>query len=170
MKFTKADIDNCKDEELKQALGRLYEYKDYCKLHPGNSETLLKTEQAIGSMPNQLKEWLTIFNGGLLFDIDMFSVKDEYSELSYPLTFEDINSQEFKTENDIDPSVVCFAMTNYGDYYCYLKDQSDECIYQWDAEECDVVIKWSSFSELLNEIIDFSITLIEEELLSPIKK
>ena len=168
MNLSKTDIANCKNEELKQVLNRFYEYKNYCDLLPGNNDTLLKTEQIIGAMPVQLKEWLSLFDGGLLFTTSMFSSREiEYGKFNALITFEEANSIDYKNSNGIHDSLVCFAATNYGNYFCYVPEENSECVYEWDPEEDALTLKWNTFAEWLNEQIDFAVTLIEEKLLDP---
>ena len=162
-------IDKCTNSELIPVLRRLLEYKKYFSLLKSETDTYKKIYDCIGDMPNQLKGWFNLFNGGLLFDISMFSTRDkEKGKFNRILTFAEVNSPEFKKENGIPEEIACFAMTNYGDYYCYSKERNDECIYQWDAEECSIVLKWDSLSEWLDEQIDFAVSLIQDGLLNPI--
>lgn len=163
-------INSCKNPELLSVLRELKKYEKYCNLLDGDIGTYVKTHDKIGNMPTQLKEWLKIFDGGLLFTTSMFSTRNcEKGKFNSILTFSEINSSEFKNENDIPEEIVCFAMTNYGNYYCYVSGEDGECVYEWDAEETALVLKWNSFSEWLSEQIEFAESLIQDDLLDQLE-
>lgn len=153
------------NSDLQFAINRLMEYRNYFSLLKSNPSTYEKIYACIGEMPNQLKAWFGLFNGGLLFTTSMFSTEQKTADYTRLLTFAEINSAAFKAENNIPTDIVCFAMTNYGNYYCYVKNENCEHIYEWDAEKCSLVIKWTSFAEWLNEQLDFADSLIQDDLL-----
>lgn len=163
-------INNCRNKELLLVLQQLKKYEKYCNLLEGDLGTYVKTHDRVGNMPSQLKEWLKIFDGGLLFTTSMFSTRDkEKGKFNRILTFAEVNSPEFKKENGIPEEIVCFAMTNYGNYYCYVSSEDGECVYEWDAEQNALTVKWDSFSEWLGEQIEFAESLIQDELLDPLE-
>lgn len=161
-------IDKCSNPELFPALSRLLNYNRYFNLLKSDVCSYKNTYDYIGKMPNQFKDWIKLFDGGLLFTTSMFSTKKKAGVFSKLLTFSEINSIDFKLENNIHPDVICFAMTNYGNYYCYVKNENSECIYEWDTERCALIIKWNSFAEWLNDQMDFADSLIQDDLLDPI--
>lgn len=163
-------IDNCRSKELIPVLQRLKMYEKYINLLDGDLGTYVKTHDNIGNMPEQLKEWLKIFDGGLLFTTSMFSTRNkEKGKFNRILTFDEVNSPDFKQENGIPEEIVCFAMTNYGNYYCYVSGENSECVYEWDAEKNALTIRWKSFAQWLDEQIDFAESLIQDDLLDPLE-
>ncbi|MBO4868620.1 MAG: SMI1/KNR4 family protein [Clostridia bacterium] len=163
-------INSCKSKELLPVLKRLKKLEKYCRLIDGNIGTYAKTHEITGNMPDQLKEWLKIFDGGILFTISMFSTRDrEVGKFNRMLTFSEINSSDFREKNDIPEEVVCFAMTNYGNYYCYISYETSGCIYEFDTEQTALIKKWDSFSDWLNEQIDFAESLIADGELDPLE-
>lgn len=169
MKIDKAVIEKCADTELRLVLEKLLPYQEYCLLEKGDITAYVKVFESLGKMPKQLKEWLKIFDGGELFSVSMFFADIKKGEEKKLLTYEEVNSVKFKEENGIPQEIQCFAMTNYGNYYCFANDDEEECIYEWDCERCGLIIKWDSFAEWLNEQIENGQSDIEEGLLSPMK-
>ena len=170
MIITNQVIAKCNHEALKPVLARLQQYGAYCKLLTGDLTTYVSTFEQVGKMPEQLKQWLKLFDGGLLFTVSMFSTrqqaKDSFSRI---LTFAEINSPEFKKQNGIPEEIVCFAMTNYGNYYCYVTGETGEAVYEFDTNENALILKWDSFAQWLDEQIDFSESLIRDELIEPVE-
>ena len=163
-------INNCKSQELMKILKQLKKYEKFCNLLDGDLGTYVLIHDKIGNMPSQLKEWLKIFDGGLLFTTSMFSTRDkEKGKFHRILTFDEINSSEFKKENGIPEEIICYAMTNYGNYYCYVSGEESECVYEWDTEQKALILKWNSFSEWLGEQIEFAESLIQDDLLDPVE-
>ena len=163
-------INNCKNEHLLPVLKKLKAYEKYCNLLSGDLGTYVKTHDYVGNMPSQLKEWLKLFDGGVLFTTSMFSTKaKEEGRFNRILTFAEINSPDFKRENGIPQDIVCFAMTNYGNYYCYVSSENSECLYEWDAEQNALTVKWNDFAEWLDEQIEFAESLINDDLLEPLE-
>ena len=121
-------------------------------------------------MPEQLKEFLKIFDGGLLFTTTMLSMRDqEAGKFNRLLTFGEINDPAFKKENGIPEEIVIFAMTNYGNYYCYVSGEKEGWVYEWEAGENALLVKWDSFAQWLDEQIDFAVSLIRDDLLDPVE-
>lgn len=163
-------IEKCKDAELLAVLRRLKEYEAYCKLLDGDLTTYVKTFEDIGRMPSQLKEFLKLFDGGILITTDMFSTRSKAEgEFSRILTFEEVNSETFKEENGIHPDAMCFAMTNYGNYYCYVRDEDTGWVYEWDVNEQALTVQWPSFANWLDEQLDFAESLLRDGILEPLE-
>lgn len=170
MKLDQSIIKKCKDEQLQKVLVRLEKFNDYYSLLDGSIATYTRVFDTIGQMPAQLKEWLKIFDGGFLFTTQMLSTRNKVEgHFSQLLTFEEVNSEDFKEDNAIHPDVVCFAMTNFGNYYCFVAGEESGWVYEWDVEDYALTIKWNSFAEWLNEQIDFADSLIKEGVLDPME-
>lgn len=169
MKLNQKIIQNCKSEELRKSLFRLSELNDYYSLLEGGVISYTKVFETVGKMPTQLKEWLKIFDGGFLFSVSMFSMRKHVEGEGHYLTFAEINSEEFRKEHGIPSSVVCFAMTNYGNYYCYDFDDNSEAIYEWETDEQVANREWASFSDWLNEQIEDANADIKDGFLSPME-
>ena len=169
MRVNQEIIDKCKNEELKQSLKKLYEFNKYYSLLNGDIQSYVKTFETIGRIPEQLKEWLKLFDGGFLFSVSMFSTRKHVDGQGAFISFSEINSDEFKKENSITQEIVCFAMTNYGNYYVFDSVSKDEKIYEWDTEENAVVEEWQSFSEWLNTQILNAESDIKAGLLEPME-
>ena len=168
MKMNLAAIGGCKNPALRVVLQRLAKYERYCALLEGSLGSYVRTFEKIGKMPDQLKEWLKIFDGGLLFTVSMFSTRGKAEgKFNRLLTFSEVNSAEFKEQNQIPQEVVCFAMTNYGNYYCYIADETSGWVYEWDAEQGALIVKWDSFALWLDEMIDLAEEMMQEGLLDP---
>ena len=169
-------INRCNNPELRSVLQRMKQYEKYCNLFDGDLGTYVKTFERMkcvapeGKMPEQLKEWLKIFDGGLLFTTSMFSTLDhKEGAFNQLLTFAEINSMDFKEKNDLPEEIVCFAMTNYGNYYCYVSYEDCGWVYEFDVDQCALTIKWDSFAQWLDEQIDFAESLIRDDLLDPLE-
>lgn len=170
MMMNEKTINGCRNKELLPVLQRLKKYEAYCNLLAGDLGTYVQTHDRIGKMPDQLKEFLKIFDGGLLFTTSMFSTHDkEKGKFNRMLTFGEVNASEFKKENGIPEEIMSFAMANYGNYYCYVAGEDGECVYEWDAEQNALIVKWDSFAAWLSEQIDFAESLIQDGLLDPLE-
>lgn len=158
------------ENDFDKALQRFNTYKNYCKLLNGTTNTYLQTCKELPHIPAQLNEWFKLFDGGLLFTTSMLSTRTKepgvFNKLS---SFVEINQDGYKEQNGLPDDVVCFAITNYGNYYCYISSENSGCIYEWDVEQRALTIKWNSFAEWLNEEIDFAIELINDGVLKPLK-
>ncbi len=169
MRVNQEIIDKCKNEELKTALGKLRKFDRYYSLLGGDIRSYVSTFEMVGRMPAQLKEWLKLFDGGFLFSVAMFSTRSHVDGQGDFLSFFEINSNEYKKENNLPTEIVCFAMTNYGNYYFFDSEANDEKIYEWDVEECAAIEKWDSFSQWLESQIVNAENDINAGLLEPMK-
>ena len=169
MRVNQEIIDKCKNEELKQALKKLYGLNKYYSLLSGDIQSYVKTFETVGRVPEQLKEWLKIFDGGFLFSVSMFSTRKHIDGQGAFISFPEINSDDFKQKNNIPKEIVCFAMANYGNYYFFDSTSKDEKIYEWDTEENAAVDEWQSFSEWLNTQIQNAESDIKAGLLEPME-
>ena len=170
MNFNMAKINKCADEKLKKELERLQKYSKYCLLDEGDILSYVAVFEKLGKMPQQLKEWMKIFDGGYLFSTTMFYSNVKNGEKRKVLTFEDVNSKKFRQENQIPKDIYCFAMTNYGNYICYANDEDLNVIYEWDSERCGLILKWDSFADWLKEVIDTAEKDLVDGYLVPIGK
>ena len=169
MRVNQEIIDKCKNERLKASLKKLYSFNPYYSLLEGDIQSYVRVFESVGRVPEELKEWLKIFDGGFLFSVSMFSTKTHVNGQGDFLSFSEINSDEFKEQNDIPKEVVCFAMTNYGNYYFFDSESKDEKIYEWDAEECAAIEEWDSFSDWLDTQITNAESDIDAGLLDPME-
>lgn len=171
MRVTREIIDKCQNEELKQALKKLYKLNEYYSLSDGKVRTQknIKVFENVKHVPEQFREWMKIFDGGFLFSVSMFLTKASADVQDSYLYFEDINSDEFKKENDLPQEIVCFAMTNYGSYYFFDSEEEDGKIYEWDTEEAAAVDEWPSFSAWLESQIKEAEDDIRDGLLEPME-
>lgn len=164
MKLTQNLLQNCKSEELRKALLRLLGLNDYYSLLEGGLISYAEIYETIGKMPSQLKEWLKIFDGGHLFFVSMLASRKG----NYP-TFQEVNSDSYKKQNNIATEAICFAIASDGDYYCFDNSENSEKIYEWDYREGKAVDEWDNFAAWLNERIDVAYEEIEEGILTPMK-
>ena len=169
MRVNKDLIDKCIIPELKTSLENLHALNQYYSLLNGGIDSYVKVFETVGRVPAQLKEWLKIFDGGFLFSVSMLSTKPHVDGQGSFLTFSEVNSEEYKKDNGIPSNVVCFAMSNYGSFYFFDSESSDEKIYEWDIEESVAVDEWDSFADWLNTQVDNAKCDIVAGLLDPME-
>lgn len=168
MKLNQSMIQKCKDEELRKVLLKLEQLNDYYSLLEGDIVSYTKAFDVVGKMPVQLKEWLKIFDGGHLFFISMLTTQDHIDGLDYP-TFQEVNSNQYKMQNNIATEAACFAIASDGDLYCFDSEEGSEKIYEWDCREGKAVDEWEDFAAWLSDRINFARSEIEEGILTPMK-
>lgn len=163
---------NIYEYKMNKQLQRLEDLHEYIDLLPSNKKTIKEVKKRLNKdLPSQFEKWLEYYDGGFLFSIQMFytssKIKKQYSSA---LTYKEVNSKKFAKKMGIPLDIKCFAMTNYGNYYCFAIDEDKEMIYEWDNQKAGLIVKWNSFTDWLKEMIDNGESDIKDNLISKIQK
>jgi len=154
---------------MQENVENLVEFDVYHCLRAGSVATSMKVQELYDAVPKQFLGWLTICDGGLLFDTVMASVKGYDAELDLEFdTFEELNTEEARAAWNLPEGYVVFAVRNYGDPICFHAVKGDEKIYLWNAEEQDFDDIWNTFEDWITEEIDDAIEFIADDVIEPL--
>ena len=159
------------DSELMAGnLRRLLDFDVYHCLLAGSLSTSIKLQNKYRCFPADYLGWLTVCDGGLLFDTVMLSSVGHDAALDLDFdTYEDLNSAESMEAFGLPEGYVVFAMRSYGDPICFHAESKDGKVYLWDVEKQEFSDIWDSFEDWLTEEIDDAIELIAEDALEPLE-
>ena len=139
---------------MEKIFEKLSQPNKHVKLIKANKNTLGSVQKIFNCrIPANLESWYKTFNGGYVYSVYFYSTNLKIDGMPNKLTLKSINSKSFKKQNQIPENLMCFAQTNYGNYYCFATDEPDDCVYELDLEEGGLVLVWKTFGELINEII-----------------
>lgn len=138
--------------------------KELAKINGNNlvksdADTVEKVVKVLGeNMPSQLKEWYSVYNGGWIGRNAEFYSTDRHHEniTSKLFTLEEMNTTEYKKENQIDKDFVQFAILNDGTLVGYDITKNSETIYIYDVEEGAAIVSFKDMAEFIeNEVQNF---------------
>ena len=159
-------IKNCPDLSLRIILKKLSMYDDYIRLSEANDSTYNDLLKLTPFVPQQLKYLYKLYNGGYLFDTVLLSTEDfDAATGNRLLNIKQINSR-CHSDCDLPKNYIAFAVSSFGDLYCFDTAGSSEII-QWSIIEHKAVYRWSSFYIWLNNDITTAIELIDEQIILP---
>lgn len=139
---------------MEEIFNNLKKFEKHVELIKANKNTLSSVQKIFNCrIPANLESWYKVFNGGYVFSTNFFSTKTKIDGRPNKLTLKDVNSKKWKTQNQLPEDIVCFAQTNYGNYYCFATNESDDCVYEWDLEEGGLILVWKTFKEFMLELI-----------------
>ena len=157
------------EEPMKTNVEKLIDYDLFHCLLSGSMSTAIKVKETLGSLPQQFIDWLKVCDGGLLFDTVLLSTKEHDEELDLDFdTYEELNSEEAKSQFGLPEGYAVIGMRSYGDPICVNTSANDEKIYLWDVEAGDFSDIWCTFEDFLIEEIDEAEGLIAEDVLQPL--
>ena len=157
------------DEPMKGNIERLIDFDVFHCLLAGGMSAAVKLQTKYPFLPVEYLDWLRICDGGLLFDTVILSSKshDEKLDLDFD-TYEDMNSDQAKSDYDLPDGFMVFAMRSYGDPICFNVKEKDGKVYLWNIEEKEFTDIWDSFADWMTEEIDDAVNLIAEDALEPL--
>ena len=160
-------IQNCPDLSLRIILKKLSIYDDYIMLSQANEQSYNDLLKITPFVPQQIKYLYKLYNGGYLFDTVLLSTED-FDDLTGNrlLNMQQINDR-CHIDCDLPKNYIVFAVSSFGDIYCFDTSGSNEII-QWSIIERKIVYQWSSFNIWLNNDITTAIELIDEQIILPI--
>ncbi|MBE6530020.1 MAG: SMI1/KNR4 family protein [Ruminococcaceae bacterium] len=160
-------IARCEDNNLKIILKKLDSYSDYSLFCPATGVEYNNFRNLFDSIPNQVRAWYKLFNGGYLFDTMFLSTK--YFEDHYRVrlgSFRIYNSSMARKFAELPDDKAVFSVASFGDFYCFNTDGSPT-ITQFSVTEHQCVAQWSNFSVWLNQEVNAALDLVDEEILQP---
>ena len=159
-----------KYKEVPMMLETIKRLQDFDIFHYLRGSNLLLAEKASQLLPHHNQEyiaWMTVCDGGLLFDTTLLSVQAYDSDLDISFSsLEEYNTQEAHQEFALPQGYFCIAIRSYGDPIC-LSDH-DSKVYLWDCEQEAFDTIWDSFEDFLADETDTAIELIGNGDLEPI--
>ncbi len=145
----------------------LHEFDEFHCLR--NSSPLLAS-RIVGKIPHAAPEylaWMTVCNGGLLFDTTLLSVSAEDAELGVEFsTLDEYNGADAYEELGLIEGYSVIGLRSYGDPICL--SHADSRVYLWDRQEQEFTDVWNCFYDFLADEINGALELIENEDLEPI--
>lgn len=168
-------INKFEDEELKLQIIRLSRYGAYCELAMSNAYLTAEMELDISGV-HALIDFYKVFDGGHIFDVDIFKAMGSGMGLfellagddeDETLCLTDTDDEDFRDEHGLPENYLAFAKSGTGSFYCVDKEKETKSIYEWDEDEGEVIEVWDNFAEWLGNVIDIAEIDIEDGLLKP---
>lgn len=126
-----------------------------------------KGTELFSGMAKAYVRWLTVCNGGLLFDTTLLSVTAFDEALGFEFsTLREYNTPETYRDYGLPEGYFIVALRSYGDPICL--SQADSRVYLWDSEEGMFSTIWETFFDFLADEVDTALELIAHEDLEPI--
>ena len=160
-------LDQCNDFSLKVLLKKISVYQEYFHLMHADQDSYADFLQIAPKIPEQVKSWYRLFNGGYLFDTAFLST--ERADWGVPIklvSFSLVNDPETRKDMELPAGYTVFAIASFGDVYCFANNGSNEIV-QWSLQEHAIVGKWANFALWLSQEIGTAIELIGEDVLTP---
>ncbi len=168
MEMVQRLLDQCNDFNLKVLLKKLSSYQEYFHFLSMDQDEYQNFLRVATNIPEQVKSWYKLFNGGYLFDTTFLSTAQVDWDIPLKLlTFSMLDDDSLRKKIELPKRFIVFAISSFGDIYCFSSDGSNEII-QWSVQEHTVVEKWSNFALWLNQEISTAIELIGEDVLMPL--
>lgn len=169
MKFNiEKSAERCSDLNLKRVLNKLVPYNRYLYFHETTQEEYKRfINEITGDKPDQIKAWYSMFNGGILFDTSFLStVATDYNVMLVLIKFKHLDNPRKRAQMELPVHMTPFALSSFGDIYCYNNQGLNE-IYQWSIAEHKLVYKWINFATWLKDEIEAAIDLVAENIFIP---
>lgn len=121
-------------------------------------------------LPNtaqELKTWLSVCDGGLLFSTTLLGLDsyDEELDVSFS-TLQEWNTRQKHNLLCLPEGYLVIALLNYGDPICL--SSSDSKIYLWDTSEMAFTTVWDSFADFLADEYNTAVQMLEDDALEPV--
>ena len=165
--YVKASSRFKNNEYVLETIRRLKDFDEFHCLRDSNLLLAANINQIVGKAPEEYIKWMSVCNGGLLFDTTLLSIDCQDPQIGVDFS----SLGEYNTSSAIqafmlpsDYSVI--AIRSYGDPICISK--ADDRIYLWDCEQRDFTDIWDTFYDFLADEVDTALELIANEDLEPI--
>ena len=165
--YTKAKNKYRNNDDMLETIRRL---KDFDEFHCLRDSNLLVADSVSSMIPFPNKEfigWMTICDGGLLFDTTLLSVQEFDNKLNLEFsTFSQYNEKQSYEEFGLPAGYYIIGIRSYGDPICISSENSK--IYLWDCEQGEFTTIWENFYDFVGDEVDSAIDLLKTKDLSPI--
>ncbi len=152
--------------EAVEILRRLEEFDRYHCLRDSSLAQAGKAARWFPQAPVEYLGWLTVCNGGWLFDTALLSVDAWDPDLGLEFsTLEEANRAEAREGWGLPEGFRVIAVRSYGDPICLR--EGDARVYGWDSGEGRFTAVWDTFFSFLLEEIQGALELIEQGALEP---
>ena len=156
-----------KDNEY--VLETIKRLKDFDEFHCLRDSSLLlagRINQIIGKAPEEYIKWMSVCNGGMLFDTTLLSIDSQDAQLGIEFSsLEEYNDFSGMQEFMLPSGYSVIAIRGYWDPICISK--TDARIYLWDCEQGDFTDIWDTFYDFLADEVDTALELIANKDLEP---
>ena len=167
LNYAKASSKFKNNEYVLETINRI---KDFDEFHCLRDSSLLlagSIGNILGKVPEEYVKWMSICNGGMLFDTNLLSVDSFDSKIGVEFaTLEECNTSASLQEFNLPSGYSVIAVRSYGDPICVSKE--DNRIYLWDCEQEDFTEIWETFYDFLADEVDTALELIANDDLDPI--
>jgi hypothetical protein len=159
----------CGSDSMKKNVRSLKEYDEFHCLLTGSKERMNAVASRVADLPKDYLAWLSVCDGGMLFDTSMLTTKTKDSELNLSFeTYGDYCDAELRKDKRIADGWFVFAVAVHSDVFFFDMNKKDGKVYQWDVEERKIYATWSTFGEWLTAQISEAAELIAKEQLEPL--
>lgn len=165
--YSKAARKYQSNDHVTETLRRLRLFDEF---HCLRSSNLLVGGAAGDKLPHENPQyigWMTVCNGGLLFDTTLLSVTEVDDTLNLGFaTLDMYNCEENRHDDHLPEGYYIIGLRSYGDPICL--STHDQKVYLWDCEQQEFTTVWEDFFNFLADEVDTAIELIANEDLDPI--
>lgn len=154
------------NERMLENINRLEKFENFHLLIEGSDSVSSDVCNKYKINSEEYKDWLTVCDGGYLFDTLLLPSK-EYSinDVEFLDTISVINENSEENGYNIPSEYLIIGIKSYGDLICV--SSKDNKVYLWSLEEQDFNVIWDSFTDFMIDEIDTAIELIKEDSLEP---
>lgn len=152
------------DKIMTQVIDGLEDMDQY---HLLRSSSVNKAPFNLPDTAEEIKTWLAVCDGGLLFSTTLLGCDDYDEELE--ISFSALQEWNTKQKHELlglPNGYLIIAILNYGDPICI--SPSDSRIYLWDMSEMAFTTVWESFTDFLADEYNTAIQMVEDDALEPV--
>lgn len=162
--YTQARKTYRNDKKMSQVIDGLEDMDQYHLLRsPSATSIPFKLPDTAG----ELKTWLSVCDGGLLFSTTLLGVDDYDDELDVSFsTLQECNTKQKRELLGLPEGYLVIALLNYGDPICL--SSLDSKIYLWDTSDMAFTTVWDSFADFLADEYNTAVQMVEDDALEPV--
>lgn len=141
--------------------------EDMDQYHLLRSTSVNKPPFSLPNTAEEIKKWLDVCDGGLLFSTTLLGYDDYDKELEISFsTLQEWNTKQKHELLGLPDGYLIIAILNYGDPICI--SPSDSRIYLWDMSEMAFTTVWESFTDFLADEYNTAVQMVEDDALEPV--
>lgn len=165
--YAKATSKFKNNEYVLQTIRRLKDFDEFHCLRDSNLLLAGSINQIIEKAPEEYIKWMSVCNGGMLFDTTLLSIDKRDKQIGIEFSsLEEYNNFRSVQKFMIPEGYSVIAIRSYGDPICVSKKNGK--IYLWDCEQGDFTDIWDTFYDFLADEVDTALELIANKDLEPI--
>lgn len=166
--YVKATSKFKNNENVLDTIKRLEAFDEFHCLRDSSLLLAGKINQIIEKAPEEYTKWMSVCNGGMLFDTTLLSIDNKDIQMGIRFSsLEEYNNLDDIKEFRLPSGYYIIAMRSYGDPICISK--ADDRIYLWDCEQGDFTDIWNTFYDFLADEVDTALELIANGDMAPVQ-